>query len=240
MRQLPLGLKLPDRAVFASFLPARNQEAFHHVRQLAAERSPGTLWLCGPPGCGKTHLLQAACALAQAAYLPLGDLGHLGVGVLEGLPLDCLCLDDLHTVIGDLDWERALFTLWGDIQERQGRLLVAAQSPPALLTWALPDLASRFAASAIYPLKPLDEAEQQAALKLHARCRGLEVPEETSRWLQRHFPRDMVKLQQLLDQLDEETLIAQRRLTVPFIREVLGTPGTTKGKKNDFKSKNRE
>ena len=44
---------------------------------------------------------------------------------------------------------------------------------------------------------------------------------ETWRWLQRRFPRDMRRLYELLDTLDEAALAAQRRLTVPFIREVL-------------------
>ncbi|MGC8519703.1 MAG: HdaA/DnaA family protein, partial [Steroidobacteraceae bacterium] len=42
---------------------------------------------------------------------------------------------------------------------------------------------------------------------------------------QRRFPRDMAQLYALLDTLDEAALAAQRRLTVPFIREVLARPG---------------
>ncbi len=98
---------------------------------------------------------------------------------------------------------------------------MAARSPPALLQWALADLGSRCAAGAILALRALDESEQQEALQLRARLRGLELPQETSRWLQRRFPRDMRRLYGLLDALDEAALAAQRRLTVPFIREVL-------------------
>ncbi len=226
MRQLPLGVRLADRAVFASFLPARNAQALEHVRRAALGQAPGTSWLCGAESSGKTHLLQAACALAaqssRAGYFPLAELAGLGVGVLEGLPeLQCLCLDDLEAVVGRLEWERAIFGLLREVQESGGALLLAARSPPALLEWALPDLSSRCAASAVFQLRALDEAEQGQALQLRARLRGLELPEETSRWLQRRFPRDMRQLYGLLDTLDEAALAAQRRLTVPFIREVL-------------------
>lgn len=231
MHQLPLGIRIPDRAVFASFLPARNGEAVEHLQRLASGESSGTVWLCGPSGSGKTHLLQAACAAAgptmRAAYLPLAELAALGTGVLEGQPRECLCLDDLDRVVGREQWERALFGLLREVQESDGRLLVAAPAPPALLTWVLPDLASRLAASSVFQLRALDETEQQAALQLRARARGFELPEETSRWLQRHYPRDMRKLYELLDTLDEAALIAQRRLTVPFIREVLGRQGSS-------------
>ena len=227
MQQLPLGVRLPDRAVFASFLPARNGQAVEHLHLAADARIAGTTWLCGPNGAGKTHLLQAVCAQANttmsAAYVPLRDLGRLGIGVLDGLrQLECLCLDDVDEVVGQLEWERALFGVLREIEESGGRLVTAAQAPPALLQWALPDLGSRFSASAIFQLRVLDEAEQQAALQLRARLRGFELPDETSRWLQRRYPRDMRKLYELLDTLDEAALVAQRRLTVPFIREVLG------------------
>jgi DnaA-homolog protein len=227
MQQLPLGVRLPDRAVFASFLPARNGQAVEHLRHAADARIAGTTWLCGPHGAGKTHLLQAACAQASATmsagYIPLRELGRLGTGVLDGLrQLECLCLDDVDEVVGQLDWERALFSVLREIEESGGRLITAAEAPPALLQWTLPDLGSRFSASAIFQLRVLDEMEQQAALQLRARLRGFELPDETSRWLQRRYPRDMHKLYELLDTLDEAALVAQRRLTVPFIREVLG------------------
>lgn len=227
MQQLPLGVRLPDRAVFASFLPGRNREALEHARRVAAGEAAGATWLCGPESSGKTHLQQAICSQAaesrRAGYFPLAELAPLGTGVLEGLPqLQCICLDDLEAVAGRLQWEKAIFGLLREVEEGGGSLVMAARPPPALVAWALPDLGSRCGAAAVLALRALDEAEQQQALQLRARLRGFELPEETSRWLQRRFPRDMRRLYALLDTLDEAALAAQRRLTVPFIREVLG------------------
>jgi DnaA family protein len=241
MQQLPLGVRIPDRAVFESYFPGPNAQAFEYLTQVAAGtvvpseaharagRDVGTqavTWLCGPASVGKTHLLQAIVARAskrgRAGYFPLTELAPLGVGVLEGLnSLDCICLDDLDQVIGQLDWEKALFGLLREIQERDGSLVVAAKAPPALLPWSLPDLGSRFTAAAIFQLHELDEDDQAKALQLHAHVRGFELPDDTARWLQRRFPRNMRTLYDLLDTLDEAALVAQRRLTVPFIRSVL-------------------
>lgn len=226
MKQLPLGVRIPDRAVFASFLPGRNLQAVEYATRIADGAATGTAWICGPAGAGKTHLLQAICAQAsktgRAGYVPLAELAHLGVGVLEGLPqLECVCLDDVDSVTGRLEWERGLFGLLRELEERGGRLVTGARAPPALLQWALADLGSRFAAAVVFQLRVLDEAEQREALRLRARLRGFELPDDTSRWLQRRFPRDMRTLYELLDTLDEAALVAQRRLTVPFIRSVL-------------------
>jgi DnaA family protein len=226
MRQLPLGVRLADRALFESFLPGPNAEALAHARAVARGEAHGATWVCGPPGAGKSHLLQAICAAAgarvRAGYLPLAQVAPLGAGMLDGLAqLGCLCVDDLERVVGESEWERALFALLREIEEAGGALVVAAPEPPALLDWSLPDLGSRFAAGAVLALRALDEAEQHAALELRARLRGLELPAETWRWLRRRYPRDMRRLYELLDTLDEAALAAQRRLTVPFIRDVL-------------------
>jgi len=226
VQQLPLGVRLPDRAVFASFLPARNREAVDYVVRLAGAEISGTVWVCGASGSGKSHLLQAVCARAsdrmRAGYLPLQELAPLGVEVLEGMrQLECLCIDDLEQIVGQIEWERGLFGIVREAEDSGARIVVAAKSPPALLAWALPDLGSRLAASAVFQLRALDESEQQEALQLRARLRGFELPEETSRWLQRRFPRDMRALYGILDALDEAALVAQRKLTIPFIRSVL-------------------
>ena len=231
MRQIPLGVRLPDRAVFGSFLPARNTQALAHLQRLArGAGGAGLTWVCGAGGSGKTHLLQATCAAAsehmRSGYVPLAEVARLGVGVLEGLPqLQCLCLDDVDRVVGEPGWERGIFALLTELQEGGGILLLSAQVPPALVDWTLPDLGSRCAAGTVFQLRGLDEEEQHAALQLRARLRGFELPQETWQWLRRRFPRDMRTLYELLDTLDEAALAAQRRLTVPFIREVLRTAG---------------
>jgi DnaA-homolog protein len=226
MDQLPLGLRLADRAVFDTFWPQGNEQVLAHLRGVASGAVTGVTWLAGPHGSGKSHLLQATCAAAPATrrcgFFPMAQLLSLGPAALDGLPqLDVVCLDDLQRVAGHSDWERALFALYRELEECGGSLLAAAPATPTLLAWELPDLGSRFTAAAIHALRPLDEAAQREALMLRAQVRGFELPEDVARWLQRRYPRDMGTLYQLLDTLDSAALIAQRRLTVPFIRSVL-------------------
>jgi DnaA-homolog protein len=226
MDQLPLGLRLADRAVFDTFWPRGNEQLLAHLRSVAIGAVAGVTWLAGAHASGKSHLLQAACALSPPArrcgYFPLQQLAALGPAALEGLPrLDLVCLDDLSSVTGQPEWEHALFGLYRELEEAGGSLIVAAREAPALIRWELPDLGSRFTAAAIHTLRPLDESAQRAALMLRAKVRGFELPEDVARWLQRRYARDMGTLYQLLDTLDSAALVAQRRLTLPFIRSVL-------------------
>ena len=228
MQQLPLAMRLRERAVFESFVPGPES---------GSRANRCGLWLrvlrAASRGCrgrratGKSHLLQAACALAAkrgltAAYLPLRQLLPLGPEALSGWQQARLvAVDEIESVAGELAWEQGLFTLYRESQERGAALIGAATEPPTRLPFALADLGSRFAAATLLPLRPLGEAEQREALRLRAHARGLDLPEETAVYLQRRFPRDLPTLYQLLDTIDDAALQAQRRLTVPFIRSVL-------------------
>jgi DnaA family protein len=227
VKQLPLAMRLRERAVFASFVPGANLAAVEQLQALAGGALAGVYWLSGPHGVGKTHLLQATCALARSsgadtAYLPLSQLVALGPETLEGWnSARLVAIDDLAAIAGMRDWEQGLFRLHREVEERGAALLAAAAAPPLLLKFSLPDLASRFVAAALLPLRALDEAQQREALRLRAHSRGLELPEDSALYLQRRFRRDLATLYELLDAIDEAALQAQRRLTVPFIRQVL-------------------
>ncbi len=227
MKQLPLAIGLRERAVFDSFVAGPNLGAVEQLRLLVRAPRGGMCWLSGPPGSGKSHLLQASCALArssglEAAYLPLSELVNLGPETLEGWQhASLIALDDVGLIAGQADWERALFRLQREIEERGAALIGAAVEPPRRLPFSLPDLASRFAAAALLPLRALGDSEQREALRLRAHARGLTLPDDTAQYLQRRFRRDLTTLYELLDTIDNAALQAQRRLTVPFIRQVL-------------------
>ena len=132
-----------------------------------------------------------------------------------------LCVDDADAVAGDLAWERALFRLFNDAAELRTRLIFAAAAPPRQPAWALEDWRSRAAACVVYQLRELDDEGRIEALRLRAAQRGLQLPHETSEYLLKRLPRDLRSLFGILDQLDEASLAAQRRLTIPFIRDAL-------------------
>jgi DnaA-homolog protein len=227
MKQLPLGVKWRSEATFESFSMGSNTELVAALR--AASRTP--LWFWGAKGSGKTHLLQAVCAAAgdTAAYFPLDRTLALPPEALVGFDAcRILCLDDVGEVAGDPVWEQALFNLFNDASELGTRLIFAAHAAPRRLDWTLEDWRSRAASCVVYQVHELDESGRMEALRLRAAQRGLQLPQETSEYLLRRMPRDLNSLYEILDQLDEASLSAQRRLTVPFIRDALESLAKTK------------
>jgi DnaA family protein len=222
MQQLPLRVRPSESARFETFVPGPNCEV---LRLLSAGSAPRVLWLWGRPGTGKSHLLRAACAAVgerggAATYLDLATSD--APALLDGCEtLDLVALDGLERVADDVEWNAAIFRLHTLMQDGPGQLLVASTAPPAALGFRLADLSSRLLAAPVYQLRELDEDGQVQALEERAARRGLELSREAAEYLVHRMPRDMHSLCAVLDRLDEAALVAQRRLTVPFLRQVL-------------------
>lgn len=230
-RQLPLNLRLKDSSSFENFLPAANREAVAHLRAAVTALARGralepVLFLCGAPGTGRTHLLQAACREAQhtggsALYIPFSEIDALASAMLEDLEQATLvCLDDVERIAGNAAWETAVFALCERLRAAGGMLLAAGARPPRELGLQLPDLATRLGWGPVYALAPLSDGERLEAVRLRARNRGLEMPDEVARYILVRYPRDLDSLFVLLDKLDVASLAEQRRLTIPFLRSI--------------------
>lgn len=223
--QLPLPFVLAPHARFETFVAGPNAAVVAHLRSSGAGEGFETLWIWGPEGSGKSHLLQAACAAQserRAIFLPLGQLEKADTAVFEGLEaLDLVALDDVDRIASSIDWNRALFNLFNDIENEGGCLVMSANGPPAAMAFGLADLRSRAGAASVYQLHALGDDERLSALKLHAAARGLELTDPAARYLLTRVRRDMAGLYDRLDALDRASLAAQRKLTIPLIRETL-------------------
>lgn len=224
MQQLPLEIRLADHAVFSNFLATGNELVIH---ELKARTLHPMLWIWGPSESGRSHLLQACIAEAddlgrRAAYLPLDRILGLPAAALEGLgELDVVGLDDIDAIAGDAEFERAVFALFEQLRQVGGRLVVSAAAAPGEIHFDLPDLASRLKSGGAYRVRPLDDAGRLEALQIRARFRGFDLPDETGRYLLNRTSRGPASLFKVLDTLDRAALVAQKRLTIPFVRSVL-------------------
>lgn len=225
--QLALPIRLADHARLANFYAGANAPLVAALQAAARGDRGGPVWIAGPAGSGRTHLLQAVVAEvappAVAVYLPLARDAGLPSGVLEGLGMaQLVALDDVDAVAGDPAFERALFVLCEGLRAGGGRLVAAARADVHQCGFSLPDLASRLAAGLRFAIEPLDDAGRLAALQLRARFRGLDLPDETGRYLLNRVERSLSSLCRLLDDLDLASLQSGRRLTVPFVRSLIG------------------
>jgi DnaA family protein len=220
MQQLLLDLAPVPAATLDNFAPGRNAEPLRALRTWLAGHGEPTLYLWGPPGSGKTHLLSGAAAEARSqgidtllvAAPELGDGGGW-----THIPAR-LAIDDVHVL--SPAGQAALFTLLNRAVQGELRLLIAGDIAPAGLTLR-EDVRTRLAAVLVLQLHPLDDEEKARALQTHARSRGFELPPEAARHLLLHGRRDLRWLLSVLVALDRYSLQTRRPITLPLLREVL-------------------
>ena len=228
--QLPLRLALSSGRRFGNFeTTPDNAELVDAVRRIAADRAPERVLIAGDAGSGKTHLLEAASAVASAggdavAFVPMREWCAHRVDAVRGLGRSgLLCIDDIDEIAGDRAWEEALLALIEASASRQARLLASAGASPSNIPFALADLRSRLSAATLYRLHELDDESRARALHRHALARGIEIPDDVVGYVLARHRRDMPSLLALLDRLDYHSMAHQRRLTVPFVRGLVET-----------------
>lgn len=225
--QIPLRLN-PQELYQISNFHFNQQELVDVVSSFCQQKRPHFLYLWGEASSGKTHLALAIIEKMQTngkkvVYLPLSELVELGSAeVLESIEKsDLVCLDELEAIVGKNEWEEAVFHCFNRLQDSGCQLLIASRHNPATLTIELADLRSRLATGLVFQLDGLDDSAKQQVMIVQSRARGLDMPAEVAQYLLRHHSRDLTELMQLLKTLDRASMIEKRRLTVPFVSQVL-------------------
>lgn len=227
-RQLALTIQPNEESTFANFFwTSENHWVRTHLLNALENHGEQIIYLWGHPGSGKSHLLQACVhhlnVSQPAIYLPLQSLKDWGPAVIEGLEEQTLlCVDAVDAIATDKAWEEALFHLYNRIRDQgKSRLIITGYAAPTYSSIQLPDLRSRLGGSLVLQLHELNDEDKVNALCFLAQKRGLELAHTTAQFLVSRWGRNMHDLHALLQQLDEASWVAQRKLTIPFIKKIL-------------------
>lgn len=224
--QLTFPLAGNDKACFDNFLPGQNAELMDAVKAAVRGSVTKLLYIYGPQNSGKSHLMFAAMRLAGdesigTSYLSLAD-ADISPEMLSVVDVSNVVLvDNIDCWAGDREKERALFTLFEQIKHAAGQLIVSASKPCDFAGFLIPDLISRLSSGLIYAVEPLSEELKFGAIKLRANHRGLSISDEAIKYLLTRMTRDTGDLFKLLEQIDLASLAEQRRVTIPFLQNLL-------------------
>ena len=225
MFQLPLNVQLNDGVNFDNFLSGDNLQLVEKLTSLTAS-SAEFIFVWGSHETGKTHLAQALCNYfnqqsMSAAYLPLANQ-QLSAEILDGMSfMDLVCIDDFASIEGDKTWEEALFDLYNNLKLEKKNLVIFSATPPAKSSVALADLKSRLSAMEIYKIEALNDEQKLELLQKRAANRGMDVPVDVAKFILSRKSRSVSDLINILDQIDHSSMVLQRKVTIPLIKEIL-------------------
>jgi DnaA family protein len=227
LEQIPLDMQLAQENTFANFIGGDNG-ALIQALTAPADEQHWCVYVWGSHGAGRTHLLQAACHLAhtenlQTAYVPLDLMRDYSPDMLENLELaNVVTLDNIEAVLHDAAWQEALFHLYNRVHSAGHKLIISAHQAAKQVDCSLADLQSRLSAANHYQVQALNDQAKKQLLQQRATENGLAIEEEVAEFLIRRCPRNVADLLATMDTLDRASLVAKRRLTIPFVKQVLG------------------
>ncbi|WP_415542849.1 DnaA ATPase domain-containing protein [Gluconobacter potus] len=176
----------------------------------------GRLWLWGPSGTGKTHLLTAWAHEHDATVLDARLFSTSSAGGRIRVQGN-LAIDNADSP-GD---EATMLHLLNDAFSQGDRVLMAGRLPPSRSHFMLPDLASRLRATATTATgEPEDDLRATLLLSLLA-DRQLVVSQTVTEWLWRHLPRTGNALVSAVERLDEAALARKQPITRALALEML-------------------
>lgn len=217
MKQIPLAIGAGPEQGFDNFLPGPNAAALTHLQSLLPSAAPVYLW--GPAGSGKTHLLKALTRQCHA----LG-LRSLWFSSRDLTPWELHEAASLVVLDGcdrfDETQQHAAFTLFIEATTRGIAVAAAGRLPPVDLPLR-EDLRTRLGWGHVFALQPLGEPEVRAVLRREADRRGVFLSDEVMDYLLTRFARDLKHLMGLLDGLDQFALANKRAITVPLLKQML-------------------
>ena len=221
MSQLLLDLKPDAPPTFANFVTGRNGEACRALQALDAHDGFQSIYLWGPAGAGKTHLLNACMSMHSARrVVHLYASGHLATP--EAIAPRSVVLVDQVESLNDAD-QTLLFRLFNAARHSALAMVVTANAPPLSLRLR-EDLRTRLGQSLVFQLQALSDEEKRTALLQHSQQRGMRLDESVLNYLMHHGRRDLPSLMSVLDQLDQVSLEQKRHPTLPLLRELLQSP----------------
>jgi len=206
MWQMALPLGIQAEQTFDTFhVSVDNAIAVASVQSLVQGRNSETqLVLWGEEG--------------TVAYLPGKHLND--ADALLGIEnCDLFCVDDVHEISANT--EESLFHALNRCRESGTRVLISANAELEALPIELADLKTRLQWGPVFQLAPLRDEALHNALEQLLMARDLTWSEDVVPYMLKRFPRDVGALRHSVMKLDEASMQAKRRITIPFLKTVL-------------------
>lgn len=216
---------------------------FPHAAALAVSENLGKaynpLFIYGPVGIGKTHLMQAVghrvlqrapntrvlYVTAQQFMTEVIEL--LQAGKLQTLreryrALDLLLVDDIQFLATSEATQEEFFHTFNDLHASGKQIIMTSDRPPKMLTTLEDRLRSRFEWGLIADVKPTNLETRMAILrKKEVHLKGLHLPDEIILFIATRLKSNVRELEGFLRRIQAYTQLNAQDITLPLVQEIL-------------------
>jgi chromosomal replication initiator protein len=231
---------------FSSFVVGRNNE-FAHAACFSVAEQPGSgvnpLFICGPTGMGKTHLLNAVgnyireknphvriCYLSAERFLH-ECISGIRRNTMDKFRLryrercDILLIDDVQILGRGEAVQDEFFHTLNDFFETKRQVVVASDRMPKDIQGLEDRIRTRLEWGLIADIQMPDLETRMAILRYKAELKSIKVPDEVVHFIARLSKRSIRELEGNLNKVKIFTELQGLPLTLELTRRVLATHG---------------
>jgi chromosomal replication initiator protein len=203
-----------------------NAAALQFARRIAdPSDAENLLYLHGPAGSGKTHLLQSIArslcpaAAETACYLTCRETFSALELAARFHGASALVVDDLHLLPDEAALRAALWQLFNDFYSSGRKVALAGLLPPRELPHLDDHLVSRLLWGLVARVDATDDHSRRMILKKIADDRQVRVPDDVVDYILMTTSREVGALIAAFEALFRLSMAEQRRITLPLARQ---------------------
>ena len=216
-----------------------------HAAALAVSESPGTaynpLFIHGPVGLGKTHLLQSIYLELQkrsgeqkVLYMPCESfVNHYISTIRTGdwdsfrnkyRQIDTLLIDDVHFLANSQSTREEFFHTFNALYTCQKQIVLSSDCPPEEIPTIEGRLISRFRWGLITRIDPPGFETSVAIIQKKSALLNMEISSDVARYLAEHTTSSIREIEGTLTNINKYAIISENKIDLDFVKQVIGKP----------------
>jgi chromosomal replication initiator protein len=216
-----------------------------HAAALAVSESPGTaynpLFIHGPVGLGKTHLLQSIFMELQkrsdkqnVLYMPCESfVNHYISTIRTGdwdsfrnkyRQIDTLLIDDVHFLANSQSTREEFFHTFNALYTCQKQIVLSSDCPPEEIPAIEERLISRFRWGLITRIDPPGFETSVAIIQKKTALLNMEISYDVASYLAEHVTSSIREIEGTLTNINRYAIISENKIDLNFVKQVIGRP----------------
>ena len=216
--QIPIDFEFLKKKTFDNFIIGNNEKLFHELANVSNNNQ--IILIYGQKSSGKTHICNALLNQLNIPNLFI----NIDVNLDQIDPsdsYDLLVIDDFDLLISKPIFEEKLFIILNNQILNKKPTVITSSRYINECSLTLKDLSSRLLSDKIFTINELSDSEKIEMMVSLSSQRGLVIPEKSLNYIINNCNRDLFFLCAFIRNLDDVSLSAKKRITIPFIKKVI-------------------
>lgn len=243
-KQQPISFKLDDRYTFQNFIVGNNNSfAYAACKAVAQNPNPSEvynpLFIYGPSGLGKTHLLRAIENEVKrnkpelnVLYIYCEAFTNEFISALANKTtrefhnkyrnnVDYLLIDDIQFLAGKIQTQEEFFHTFNELHKNGKQIVLTSDRPPKEIKTLEERLRTRFDWGLLADISPSEFETRVAIIERKSEILGIEIPDEIIKYVAENLKNNVRQLEGAVKKFKAYKLLEDSPPTISMAKSII-------------------